>query len=211
MGFIFRQFLGLVALCLSLGACQKRQHEPPLDQLQNGDILFISSISQRAEIVRKTTHSRCSQVGILYKDENGFFVYTAEEMVRPVPLIEFLENGESRLVVVKRLKNSAKVLTSDRIKIFKEKGMQYSGQSYDYLFSWKDGRMYSAELVWKMYQKGLNVVLCPPRRVQDLDWSSNRVRDSVEPFGLRQVAMQDTLIQPIDILQSHLLETVWFR
>ena len=125
---------------------------------QNGDIIFQTSTSDQSKAIQIATNSKYSHMGILYKNGSDFFVYEAIQPVKLTPLSDWIKRGKNGHYVVKRIKNSQKLLTPKVLKKMKLIGEKYAGKNYDLYFEWSDSRIYCSELVWKIYKEAVGVV-----------------------------------------------------
>jgi Permuted papain-like amidase enzyme, YaeF/YiiX, C92 family len=105
-----------------------------LDSLKEGDIIFHKSLSPQSQAIQLATHSVYTHCGIIYKDENGYFVYEAIGPVKRTNLTEWMGRGEKGAFVAKRLKNADQILTPSTLQKLKQAGYQYQGKQYDKCF-----------------------------------------------------------------------------
>ena len=118
-------------------------------EFQNGDIIFQTSKSGQSKAIQLATGSKYSHMGIIYKQENNYFVYEAVQPVKLTQLNDWINQGENKHYVVKRIKNSKNLLTHETLTKMKQIGEKYAGKDYDLYFEWNDTRIYCSELVWK--------------------------------------------------------------
>ena len=83
-------------------------------KIQNGDIIFQTSKSGQSKAIQLATNSKYSHMGIIYENEGDYFVYEAVQPVKLTPLTEWINRGENKHYVIKRLKNSEAILTPER-------------------------------------------------------------------------------------------------
>lgn len=127
------------------------------NQIQNGDIIFQTSLSNQSKAVQLATGSKYSHMGIIYKNEGAFFVYEAVQPVKLTPLQEWIKRGAKGHYVIKRLKNAKEVLTPETLQKMKLAGEKYKGKDYDLYFEWSDSKIYCSELVWKIYKQATGI------------------------------------------------------
>ena len=142
--------LGLIFLI----SCQS---ETDTTGFQNGDIIFHTSTSGQSKAIQIATGSKYSHMGIIYKQGDDFFVYEAVQLVKLTPLNDWINRGENGHYVVKRIKNSEKLLTPETVAKMKQIGETYAGKECDLYFEWSDSRIYCSELVWKIYKEAIGV------------------------------------------------------
>ena len=90
--------------------------------LENGDIIFQTSTSSQSKAIQAATNSKYSHVGIVYIEDNQYFVYEASSTVKLTPINEWINNGLEGEYVVKRIKDSEDILTSDALKSGNDSG-----------------------------------------------------------------------------------------
>jgi len=58
--------------------------------LQNGDLIFQTSLSSQSMAIQLATKSKYSHCGLIYKNGNDFFVFEAVHPVKRTPLDEWI-------------------------------------------------------------------------------------------------------------------------
>ena len=127
------------------------------------------------------------------------------------PLQDWIKRGKGQHYVVKRLKNSERILTSAVIEKMKEEGRKYLGKSYDSYFEWSDERIYCSELVWKIYKNVLDIELGKLQRIKDFDLSHPEVNEKLKERYGDNIPLDELVISPEQIFKSDLLKTVFER
>lgn len=167
---------------------------------KEGDIIFQTTSGLTGKAIQLATHSKYNHCGVLFFENNEWIVYEAVQPVRKTSLKEFNARGEG---VVKRLKN--KVLTSDEISKLKTVFKTYEYKDYDEAFSWSDERIYCSELVYKLYNNGLNIELCKPKSLKEFDLTNPLVKEKLnEKYG-NKIPLNELMVSPEDIYKSSLL------
>ena len=167
---------------------------------KEGDIIFQTTSGLTGKAIQLATHSKYNHCGVLFFENNEWVVYEAVQPVRKTSLKEFNARGEG---VVKRLKN--KVLTSDEISKLKTVFKIYEHKDYDEAFSWSDERIYCSELVYKLYNNGLNIELCKPKTLKEFDLTNPLVKEKLnEKYG-NKIPLNELMVSPEDIYKSSLL------
>jgi hypothetical protein len=175
-------------------------------RLEEGDIIFQTSMSSQSRAVQLATHSRYSHVGIVYVGKGGSHVYEAAEKVKLTPIREWISTGEKGGFVIKRLKKHDS-LSQDRLKKMKNTGEKFRGKSYDLYFEWDDSRIYCSELVYKVY-KGGGIELGKLQKIKDFDLSHPAVKKKMnERFG-EEIPYEETVISPDAIFNDEKLAEV---
>ncbi len=177
-------------------------------EAKNGDIIFQTSKSSQSVAIQLATHSKYSHVGIIYEINKQLFVYEAIQPVKLTPLNKWIKQGEGGHFVIKRLKNSDKILTKETLIKMKQVGEKYKGKNYDLYFEWSDDRMYCSELVWKIYKEGANIELGKLEELSDFDLTNKVVKQKLQERYGNTIPMHEKVISPAEIFNSDRLETV---
>ena len=176
--------------------------------LHSGDIIFQTTSSGLSAAIQLATRSKYSHCGMIFKQNNGFYVLEAVGPVKATPLTEWIAHGDEGKYVVKRLKNAATILTADNLVEIKQAGEQLMGKNYDLTFEWNDERIYCSELVWKMYKRGANIEVGKLEKLKDFDLTSPQVKAKLKEHYGDKVPLNETIISPVTIFNSPLLVTV---
>ena len=174
--------------------------------VQEGDLIFHTSLSSQSEAIQLATNSPFSHVGIVTIENGQPMVFEAIRRVSATPLEEWIRRGEGGRYRLMRLKTS---LTEGQLSAMRTEGQEQRSKSYDLLFDWSDEKMYCSELVWKIYQEGAGIELAKPRPMEDYNLSSPRVRSVVEARWGSAIKWQEPMVAPSDLAESPLLETVF--
>lgn len=216
--------LGLAGLLLLGGLFAKRRYYDPHHRLdnansqvdmlkkssnvQNGDIIFQSSLSGQSKAIQLATKSKYSHCGIIYKDGGDYFVFEALQPVRHTPLAQWIARGQDGKYVIKRLKNAEKILTPTTLAEMKKIGEQFNGKNYDMTFEWSDDKIYCSELIWKIYKWATGLEVGKLQKLGDFDLSHDIVKKILyERYGAT-IPKNETVISPAAIFNSELLTTV---
>ena len=157
-------------------------------QLQEGDIVFIESNSERAPAIKKLTESNLTHCGIVFRDKNQkWIVYEGAGYPGTYrQLGDWIEresgNGKKNPIYVKRLKDREGRLSS-KLEALRTKAKDLHDTHYDLGFAWKNkdssGKeyIYCSELIWKAFNDAVGVALKDPHPLTDY------IRD--RPDGLK--------------------------
>ena len=176
--------------------------------IQNGDIIFQTSKSSQSKAIQLATNSRYSHMGIIYNIDEQLFVYEAVQPVKLTPLKEWINRGEKRHYVVKRLKNSDEILTETTLNKMKQVGNEFKGKNYDLYFEWTDEKIYCSELVWKIYNEGANIKIGELERLSEFDLSNKIVNQKMRERYGNDIPMNEKVISPAKMFNSDKLKTV---
>jgi uncharacterized protein YycO len=176
---------------------------------QNGDIIFQTSKSSQSRAIQLATKSMYSHMGIIYETHGHYYVYEAIQPVQLTKLNEWINRGENSHYVVKRLKDSNKILAKENSRRMKEIGEKYKGKNYDIYFEWSDDRIYCSELVWKIYKNTLGIEIGKPQELREFDLTSDIVKNKLEERYGDNIPLAEKVISPMAIFNSDKLVTIF--
>lgn len=177
--------------------------------LQNGDIIFQTSLSSQSQAIQLATSSPYSHVGILYQEEDGSWcVYEAVATVRCTDLDAWIQRGKDQHYVVKRLRQANTLLTVDRLLAMKAAGEAHLGTHYDTQFEWNNDRYYCSELVWKLYHDAIGVELAPLSTVKEMALNNPIVEQKLKERYGEQVPLNEVVVAPGALFDSEHLMTI---
>ena len=174
----------------------------PKQKFQNGDIIFQTSTSAQSKAIQIATKSKYSHMGIIYKIKNEFFVYEAVQPVKLTPLKEWINRGENKHYVIKRLKNADKILTQEVLVKMKKAGEKYKGKNYDLYFEWSDDKIYCSELVWKIYKEATGLEIGKLEKLSSFNLTDKIVQQEIKERYGNKVPMNETVISPVAMFNS---------
>ncbi|MCX8583794.1 MULTISPECIES: YiiX family permuted papain-like enzyme [unclassified Gilliamella] len=174
----------------------------PLD----GDIIFQSSQSNQSKAIELATKSPYSHMGIIFIKNGKPYVFEAASKVVYTPFDKWVNRGKNRKYIIKRLKDHA--LSQKEIANLKRVAHSFENKPYDIWFGWDDKYIYCSELVWKIYNKALNLKIGQLQKIKDFNLSAPAVKQKLtERYG-DKIPYQETVISPVAIFNSPLLITV---
>ena len=176
--------------------------------LKDGDIIFHTSRSSQSKAIQLVTKSKYSHMGIILTHNGKQMVYEAVGPVQFTPITSWTERGEGGHFVVKRLKNADSILTSKNTAKLDSVAALFKGKPYDLLFEWSDEKLYCSELVWKMFDRALNIQIGELQKLGDFDLSNPLVQDKMKERYGDAIPLRESVISPEQMFQSSLLETV---
>jgi len=144
-------------------------------------------------------------MGMIFSRDGKPYVLEASATVRFTPLNEWIARGLNGAYVVKRLRTP---LTEAQIDKLRKAARPLEGRSYDLTFEWSDARIYCSELVWKIYDRALDVELGKLQRLADFDLSDPAVRAKMKERYGSAVPKDETVISPGAMYDSPLLQVV---
>jgi hypothetical protein len=177
-------------------------------ELHDGDIIFHTSRSSQSRLIQEATGSPWSHMGVVFHMDGKPMVYEAVGPVKSTPFKEWTRRGEGGRYVVKRLKDSDRLLMPKNLERLRKVGMAYRGKAYDLRFRFSDEELYCSELVYKMYRNALGIEIGELQRFSDFDLSDPAVRSELKRRYKGGFNPSETLITPEAMYRSPLLETV---
>lgn len=175
-------------------------------QPKNGDIIFQSSQSSQSKAVEQATNSPYSHMGIIFIKNGKPYVFEAGSKVTYTPLKSFIERGKNRNYVIKRLKDhNLSLKETNKLKLVAK---TFENKPYDIWFGWDDNYIYCSELVWKIYNRALNLKIGQLQNIEDFNLSSAAVKQKLKARYGDKVPFQETVISPVAMFNSPLLITV---
>jgi len=172
-----------------------------------GDLIFQQSRSAQSRAIQQATHSRYSHMGMIVNRDGTLFVLEAAATVRYRPLAEWITQGERGHYVVKRLREdmAPDAVARQQLAAAAE---DFLGKPYDLHFAWSDEAIYCSELVWKIYQRGLNVEIGALTPLREFDLQLPVVRDKMRERYGDQIPLDEPMISPAAMFESGLLVLV---
>jgi hypothetical protein len=106
------------------------------NNLKNGDIIFLTSMSSQRKDIHVVTNSKYSHLGIIYAVDNEYFVYKDNLSVKFTPFNEWINNGLDGKYFVKRIKDSENILITDALINMNNVGEKFKNKGCDKYFEW---------------------------------------------------------------------------
>mgnify|MGYP001407214086 FL=1 len=175
-------------------------------EVQNGDIIFHTSKSRQSKAIQLATKSKYSHMGIVYRIDGQLFVYEAVQPVKLTPIKEWINRGDKGHFVIKRLKNSDKLLTQEILSTMKQVGEKYRGKDYDLYFEWSDEKIYCSELVWKIYKEGADIEIGKLEKLSDFDLNDKIVKQMMKERYGENIPLDEKVISPVEMFNSDKLK-----
>jgi hypothetical protein len=193
------------AIALILAGCARDPGYEP----RNGDIVFQTSRSSQSLAIQLATKSPYSHMGIVYVRDGEPLVFEAVQPVKLTPLRTWIERGERKHFVAKRLRDAESRLTSETLQRMLAAGEQLTGKDYDLYFEWSDDRVYCSELVWKVFERGAGIRLGEQQTIADFDLSHPAVQAKVKERYGDEIPLNEVVVSPVAIFDAAELVTVY--
>lgn len=201
----------LIGLTILFG-CSSSGSEKDIKELgqtiRNGDIIFQTSQSSQSKAIQLATNSKYSHMGIIYEMDGKYFVYEAVQPVKLTSISEWINRGENRHYVIKRLENADQILTNSTLTKMKKIGEQFKGKSYDIYFEWSDDKIYCSELVWKIYKQATDIEIGELEQLSDFDLSNDIVKAKMQERYGENIPLDEKVISPAAMFESDKLITI---
>lgn len=185
----------------------------PVQDLREGDIVFIHSTSAQAPAIEEATGSDWTHVGVLVSRDKAWYVAEAARTVTLTPLPEFIARSSGGDYAVKRLKAWGKSPDKKALSRLKKWLSGEMGKKYDIYFEWSDEAMYCSEYVWKAYSYSLRgrPVISPPQRFSDMKLDGPRAQELFTKryaAAGKKLAPEEPIVTPVALFNSPLLQSV---
>ncbi len=177
--------------------------------LKEGDVVFLVSPSPQSDPILLATRSRYGHVGMILRHKGELMFFEAVSPVKYTPLNSWIRTQEGKHFVVKRLEHAAGLLTSRNLSRMESLASTMEGKPYDSWYNWSDEKFYCSELVWKIFQRILNVKLCDLRRMKDYDLTSPDVQRKLRERFPEGIPLEQMVVSPQDLFESPSLLTVY--
>ena len=145
-------------------------------------------------------------MGIIFTKDGKPYVFEAISKVAYTPLDKWINRGKNKKYVIKRLKDHT--LSQKEITNLKQVAKTFENKPYDIWFGWDDNYIYCSELVWKIYNKALNLKIGQLQTIKDFNLSSPAVKQKLKERYGNKIPYQETVISPVAMFNSPLLITV---
>lgn len=178
--------------------------------LKNGDLVFIKSQSEQSRLLKITTGSEWTHVGIAFKRESGWDIIEAVQPVKWTTLYSFVRRSKELSFEVRR---ATFPFEADKVKAYAEDKL---GKNYDSIFAWDQDRWYCTELAWKAFKKVAKEELGTLERIGDLqNIDSPAIRKEAQRrfgnYGIpydHEEWKETPVITPIQMMNAQNLEEV---
>ena len=199
-------FLVLASLIV-IGSCDNKEKESlPRD----GDIVFMRLDIGQIKSLKLLSNSDYTHTGVIFIQKDTVFVYEGAGKVG-LSLLESWTGRRSKdsMIVIKRLKKEYQTKEYGRKLI--NAGVKFKDLPTDIIFDWSDTMVYSSELVWKIYDRGLGIQLSDLKKMKEWNTSDKFVNHRLNSkYGIENpFNPENSVVSPDDLFYSDKLETVY--
>ena len=168
-----------------------------LSDKQEVDIVFQSlPHGELVDAIEGVTQSEWSHCGLLKKVGNKWFVAEALGNVHYTPLQLWIIRGRRSKLEAYRLRNIPEGLTS---KI--DSGIKRMlGRPYDYHYAPDDSEIYCSELVYKVYDRELNIKVGTWQKLSALNWQP--YEDFIRSLEPGKMPLDREMVTPVSITKN---------
>ena len=175
-----------------------------LSAKREGDILFQSlPRAPLADAIEGVTASPWSHCGILLKVDGRWVVAESIGHVRYTPLYDWILRGRRFRVDSYRLKQ---LPTDFRDRVVSQVELLH-GKFYDIRYAPEDDEIYCSELVYKVYDRALDIKIGEWERFGDLNWKPFEA--FIRELEKGPVPLDRPMITPVGLTRSDLVEKVF--
>jgi uncharacterized protein YycO len=197
---ILNILLTLLVMISTMGCTNSRDYS-----LQNGDIIFHTSLSSQSQFIQEATNSKLSHVGVIYIKEGKPYVFEAVEPVKITPLDEWINRGKDNKYKVYR--TTTPLSETDLNKMYDYCVTQQS-KHYDMKFQWNDDKIYCSELVWGAYNS-VGIQLSIPKTFSDFAIDSPEIKkEIIRRYGDKFV-QSEPVVSPQCLVESKYLYEIF--
>ena len=184
-----------------------------LPDLMEGDIIVQDIQNATGDLMREAMPAEWTNIGIIFRrDADGaMVVMDVIGKVRLTPLPEWISAGRENKVALYRLKDGENQLVPKNVKKLRVACKPFKSTPADRYFGWSDDELYSSELVWKVYQNGLGISLCPLRKLNTLSLGGEKVKPLITKKYGAVVPATEYAVTIADIYSSPQLKLLYAR
>jgi hypothetical protein len=171
---------------------------------REGDIVFQSLPHlPLVDAIESVSNSKLSHCGIVFRQEQDWWVLEALGEVIVTPLTEWTERGRERWFMVCRFRTTTNIDTLKFIAAAKI----YLGRPYDYRYMFNNEAIYCSELAYLAFKDVTGDTLGRVMKLGDLNWRPNEdfIR-SMEDGGL---PLEREMITPVDLSRARELQVIF--
>jgi len=193
------RFLKWASLCVCLLVWLPLQ--TMAQEYETGDLIFQQSRSAQSLAIQQATGSRYSHMGMIVMRDGAAFVIEAAAKVRYHPLADWIAQGERGHYVIKRLHGQMKLEVSAQQQLAAT-AETFLDKPYDLFFAWSDEEIYCSELVWKIYQRSLNIEIGTLQPLRDFNLQSPAVQSKMRERYGAHIPWDEPIISPAAMFES---------
>ncbi len=184
-----------------------------LPDLMEGDIIVQDIQNATGDLMREAMPGEWTNIGIIFRrDADGaMVVLDVIGKVRLTPLPEWISGGRENKLALYRLQDGENLLVPKNVKKVRAACKPFKSTPADRYFGWSDDELYSSELVWKVYQNGLGISLCPLRKLNTLSLGGEKVKPLITKKYGTAVPSTEYAVTITDLISSPQLKQLYVR
>ena len=188
-------------------------HTVALPPVFEGDIVMQISDDPQHVAFGKACGSKYNHVGIIFirPRDRQYIVLEMRDSIIVTPLIEWSARGQGEHFVLLRMKKSNQILNEQKTAKLKKGAKKFNGINQDNYYSWADDELYSTELIYKIYKQGLNIDICIPGKLGDLDLTGLLIHGQMMKKYGTNIPMDERFISPDAIYKSPKMAIIYER
>ncbi len=167
-------------------------------EIQNGDIIFQTSLSAQSKAIQLATGSKYSHCGLIFRkgsDKKNWYVLEAVQPVKWTPLTEWIARGKDGHYIIKRFKTDP-MLPEGVLLELRKNAEKHLGKDYDLTFEWSDEKIYCSELIWKVYNETTGLSVGNLQKLKEFNLDNPIVKSKMtERYG-KNIPLNETVISP---------------
>ena len=173
---------------------------------RDGDIIFMNDPYPPAMAQTVATGDHWNHLGIIFNRRNGqTMVLESYGKVHPTPLADFLSRATDGQYEIMRLQDDEGLFNEQRMQGLQIVTRPLIDKPFDAHLNWSDENYYAAELVWKIFLRGLQLQLCEPDKLGDFNFETSPWPETMtQGYGF-DIPLEDTAIKISSIYSSELL------
>ena len=118
--------------------------------IQNGDLVFQKSTSERSGAIEEATGSQWTHVGIILEMDGKWMGFEGVQPVGVTSLRSFIARSRGGSYIMSRVKSNLVDMRDPLNQTQLKRALEhYLGYDYGYFFEWSDDTIYCSELAWK--------------------------------------------------------------
>ncbi len=168
-----------------------------------GDLIFQSlPPNELVTAISGITHSHLSHCGLLTKVEGQWMVIESLGTVHLTPLFTWMRRGSGAGIAVYRLP-----MTEIQVDQVIRSAQEMLGKPYDLKYDFDDEKIYCSELIYRAFERGMELKIGVLDRLGDLNWRP--FEKTILKFEEGPVPVDRLMITPVALTKDPRLSKVF--